>query len=310
MAQGPLIRTIQPISPPVSVLPGQQDFPEFPGSGQGRPSGVYIAGNENLLLTTVNVTASVTLRVCIRWLNVRGDVVPLMRNIAINSTGSPQSQLIKVSGKGGGWVDGIFILPSAGSPGPSDCYVEVGIVLGGAATRTNQTKLLVSGYVTADISVSFPLGSTLNTNTMIGQGAMNDTGFSGSMVGGITALEFSGGERCKVHQGYIGIITSANVGNRFLTLQMNNTGGSVSFKRVCKVPQPASTTYVYLLGDVEDDTALIARTTNYVNMNISGFITPETLYDPYRITVALDGVLAGDACGGVGGTLIYEYWIP
>lgn len=308
MAGGPIIRTTQPIPTGQQVLPTGGEL--GPGGGGAGRSGVYIAGNENLLVTTINFASTVVLSVGIRWINERGEVVPVVRSVTLNSAGTVQNQLIKLHGGQGGWIDGIFIIPSSGTPGPTDTYVEAGVVVGDAATRTNQTKLLVSGFTTADVAVSFPVGSALSTNKIFGQGAMNDTGFSGSMVGGITALSFSDGRRTQIRQGYIQINTSAVAGNRFLILQMNNSGGSVSFKRVCKTPQPASTSYIYLLGDVEDDTALIARTASLVNMNISGFLTPETLYTPYNIVVALDGVQAGDACGGVGGTLVYEYWYP
>lgn len=306
MATGPLSRSIEPL-PAQPVTPAGGSFPQ---SGGLRPSGVYISGNENLLLTTINVAASVTLSIGIRFIRDDGEVVPVVRNIALNALGTPQSQLIRLTGGRGGWIDGIFILPSAGTPGPTDTYAEVGIVVGDVSTRTLQTKLLVSGFTTADVAVSFPVGSAFSTQKIIGQGTYADNTVSGALGGGLNLLSITDGRRVHVRQCYIAVATGAGVGNRFLNIQMNNSGGSITFRRICKCPQPASTTYLYILGDVEDDTALVARAGNFVNMNISNFIVPEGFYNPTNIAITLDGVLAGDAVVAPGATITYEYWIP
>lgn len=309
MASGPIVRSPSPIVSPGGATPsgGQSDYP---GGGSGKAGGIYISGNENLLLTTINTAASVVLSVGVRFVNEKGEPVPVVRLFTLNSAGTPQSQVIRLAGGKGYWIDGIFIIPSSGTPGPTDTYVEVGVVLGDAATRTLQTKLIVSGFTTADVAVSFPVGSSFSTQRIIGQGTYAQNTVSGSLAGGLNLLSITTGLRVHVRQCYIAISTGAGVGNRFLNIQMNNSGGSITFRRICKCPQPASTTYLYILGDVEDDTALIARAVNLVNMNISNFIVPEGFYNPTNIAITLDGVLAGDAVVAPGATITYEYWQP
>lgn len=304
MATGPLPpRTTEPLTTyPYGTAPASSEGNKLPFGGIA-----FLDEGEALLFSVFNFATGVTLRVNIRIVNKAGILTHHTEQYVLTNTdGTAVNKRIKC---GGGYIQSLRVLAIAGTPGPTDTYCEVGVVYGDAVDRNIVEAVLLAGYVTATQSL-YPVPLPVNPN-LTGQGVLVKWGtFSGSMVGGI-ATTLQDGIRVYVRQASITVQTSAAGGNRFLVLSADNGSGSTlaGCIRVCKTPQPPSTTYTYILCDAQEDTALVARTGNYVNMNIGTFIVKENLAATQRLVVSLDGG-GTDSVVSPGGDVLYEYWIP
>jgi len=122
-------------------------------------AGLYCTGDESLRVTSLNAVASVALTIGGRFLQL-GAVVP----IALEERHVPTTDRTVTTTDhklGDGWLQGVTVIASAGSPPIGGCYVRVDLVRGRGTSATVLGTLL-QGYVSGSQRRTWP-GATLES---------------------------------------------------------------------------------------------------------------------------------------------------
>jgi len=132
-------------------------MPEAPTSPYQRPTlvgteGLYLTGDDHLLITTLNANASAALTIGGRVLDERGRIVPFEQRIVPNTDRTAATALVRLPC---GWLQNFTIRASSGSPIYGQTFVRADLVRG---DNTGQTPLatLAQGLVTAHQRLGWP----------------------------------------------------------------------------------------------------------------------------------------------------------
>jgi hypothetical protein len=194
--------------------------PLIAGGAPG-PLSVYMNQDLNLRLTAFNSAAGVTLTVTtLLWDAERGlqkssETIPLTTARLINT---------RTILAGEGWLLGVQVVASAGTPRRGQCFARVEVILGtGAAAQSLVTVL--QGYVLDTSGLSYP-GSPLEASTS-GRGFVY--GFNGTdpAAGVEISEQVPTNARWRlISMAYL-LVASAAVANRIPILSINGGSGPV-----------------------------------------------------------------------------------
>lgn len=132
----------------------------------GAPSGVYCTGDEQLRVTAFNAAANVTLAIRGRFLDIDGHLQPIGESLTPATDRSSSAKTMRL---GRGWLQGVHVVVSSGTPITGQCFVILSLVRGDGAVGLD-FQTLAAGYVTVAQRIVFPGSPVLNS--LDGAGAL------------------------------------------------------------------------------------------------------------------------------------------
>lgn len=198
------------------------------------PSAVYLTGEEFLQLSSLANAAGVTLTVAGRVLRPDNTISRIQFTHAPNSNRTIATQRV---GLPEGWLLGLRVTASAGTPAAGAVWVNLELVLGNTgATLTDQT--LGFGFVTANTPFAFPL----SVNTLPLEGPGNLRSITGTTPGaGVEISEtVPTGARWQILAFRAQLLTAIAAANRAPTLTLDD-GANLYHQANQGAPVPAST---------------------------------------------------------------------
>lgn len=257
--------------------------------------GLYITGDDHLLITTLNAVASAELRIGGRVLRIDGSIVPFQDRHVPNTDRTAATTLIRLPE---GWLQNVTVVSSGGSPLYAQTWVRVDLVRGDNAGRTTLATL-VQGVVTAAQRRAWP-GSPL-VATHEGPGAMRS--ITGTDPG--AAAEFSEtvptGARWRPHALSFTLLTDATVANREVALTFDD-GTNIYCVQLPGAVQAAGGVRRYSYGL---DTAVVASGLGAVDRTIP--LPRLLMLAGHRIRSVTGNLQAGDNYSAP--QLLVEEWL-
>jgi hypothetical protein len=209
--------------------------------GLGSPAPFYMTGEDNLRLRSLNSAAGVTLTVSGRLFGRGNRVVPFSFNHVPNTNRTGATTL---QGIGEGWVMGLQVIVSAGTPLIGQCWAIVEIVRGltGAAIPLGA---LTSGYVTTQQPITWP--GTPAIGTLGGPGVIRSIAGTDPAANTEFSETVPTGARWELLALQVVLADDANVINRMPKLVIDDGTTSV-FISDPGAGQAAASTTTYVAG--------------------------------------------------------------
>jgi hypothetical protein len=217
------MQTRQPPGPPLPTL---------------APSGIYVAGDEYLLVTSYNTLANATITVSGRMLGTGGRLTPFEDRHVANSDRTAATSAIRL---GEGWLQEITAIAGGGAPVIGQTFARVDLVRGEGAARSIHATLL-QGMLTATQRLAWP-GSPLGT-TLGAPGALRSLTGTNPAANTEISETVPTGARWRLVSFRAALVTDANAANREVALTFDD-GTNVYMEAHAGVNQAASLTRQY-----------------------------------------------------------------
>jgi hypothetical protein len=258
------------------------------------PHGTYVAGDEYLLVTSLNALASVTITVSGRVLTREGKLTPFVDSHVANSDRTAATSRI---GLGEGWLQEITAIAAGATPTLGQTFVRVDLVRGEGNGRTVHATLL-QGEVTAAQRLAWP-GSPLNT-TLDSAGALRSLTGTNPAANVEISETVPTGARWRVQSLRAALVTDANAANREVAITFDD-GTNVYAEAHAGANQAASLTrqYTAAVGGVRG----AAATGTGILIAMPSLILPAG----HRIRTSTTNRQAGDDWGAP--QLLVEEWL-
>lgn len=202
-------------------------------------AGLYCTGEEFLRLTSANALAGVRLTIAWRFLNVdRPNPVSNQTDHVPNSDRSLATTDHKLPE---GWLQGLTIVASSGSPPVGTCYVRVDLMRG-SGTSATILQTLVQGYVTGTQRRAWPDSSL--ESAVVGPGRIRVITGTNPAAGAEVVETVPTGARWRLRGVRALLVTDATVTNREVGLFFDD-GANVFSAFPSTVNQTATQTRVY-----------------------------------------------------------------
>lgn len=202
------------------------------------PGSVYLSGEDNLRIRSLNAATGVTLNVAGRTLNLDNQV----RSFQFDHTpNTDRTAATTIGGLGPGWLLNFRVAITAGSPINGQCWVLVELVRGQTGA-THVLGVLSSGYVTAQQPIGWP-GAT-PTGTHAGDGVVRSITGTDPAANVEVSETVPTGARWHLLAVSVSLVTDANVANRFPQLVIDD-GATTIFAADPAAAQAASLTRRY-----------------------------------------------------------------
>jgi hypothetical protein len=249
------------------------------------PSLVYLTGEDFVRLVSWNSLAAVKLTMRMRILTPAAQVVIYPVDQTPNTDRSAKaSDSTPIEG----WLLGVSVEASTGTPARGQTFAMVKLMRGSAATSI-EIATIAADYVTSQQRLSYP-GSGV-TSSLAGQGFIRTVTGTDPGAGVEVSETVPAGARWKLRSLEAALVTSATVANR--DVQVTFDDGTVEFFRGASATNhPASNTFRYTVAPLGDHTA-------GASVNVPQISTPIDLallagYRLKTVTALLD---AGDNWG-------------
>lgn len=254
---------------------------------------VFVTGEDNLRLRSLNSAAGVTLTCSGRFVRLDGTMEPFEFKHTPNTDRTAASTLWKL---GMGWLIDARIGVYAGTPITGQCWAILELVRGFTGAITDHAGL-VSGYVTGAQPIAYPRGEL--RRSLDGPGNLRRIGQNPA-----AGTEFSetvpAGARWRLVTMTFTFTTDATVANRFIKIRLDDGANAYAFFPALAA-QAASLSNAYTLAnglnaqDVVSNQALIPY-----GVDIS-------LAAGHRIQTSTVGLQAGDDYGAA--AVYVEEWL-
>jgi hypothetical protein len=258
------------------------------------PHGIYVAGDEFLLVTSLNALASVRLTVSGRMLTREGRLTPFVESHIPNSDRTAATSAIKL---GEGWLQEITAIATGAAPTLGQTFVRVDLVRGEGAGQTVHATLL-QGTATAAQRLAWP-GSPIDT-TLESPGALRSLAGSDPAAGAEIAETVPTGARWRLQSLRAALVTDATAANREVAIAFDD-GTNTYAEAHSGVNQAASLTRQYTAAIAGIRGA--AATGTGILLAIPAVILPAG----HRIRTSTTNLQAGDNWGAP--RLLVEEWL-
>lgn len=220
---------------PPNIPPGQPSIAAIYA-----PSPVYLTGEEWLRVTSFGNAAGVVLGVTGRILMPDNTPVPIAEshapnsNRTVNQTRHPLSE---------GWLLGLEVLATSGSPSFGQVWIAIDLVRGGGSSA-QVVQALVMGFCTTRTPLVWPGGA--NLLPLDGPGNLRSIAGTTPAAGAEISETVPAGARWELLSFRARLVTSAAVANRFARLTLDD-GGAIEYddEHVTATAQTATQTDYY-----------------------------------------------------------------
>lgn len=215
-----------------------RDRPGLPAAVIASAAGVFCTGDEQLRLTVFNAASGVTLAIRGRFLDIDGHVQVLEDVLTPTTARAASTKTLRL---GCGWLLGVQVLASAGTPITGQCFAMLSLVRGDGTAGIDQ-QTLAAGYVTAVQRLAFP-GSPVQ-GSLDGGGAIRAIAGTTPAAGAEISEAVPTGARWELLSFAFTLTTSAGVANRAIVLTLDD-GTTVYSRSTSNVNQTASVGWNY-----------------------------------------------------------------
>lgn len=242
---------------------------------------LFVTGEDNLRLRSLNAATGVTLAVTGRFLRLDGQIQPLQFSHTPNTDRTLATTLHKL---GAGWLLDLRIIASGGTPIIGQCWALLELVRGFTGAITDMSTL-VSGCVTATQPLTWP--GTPARGTLDGRGAIRSIAGTNPAAGSEILETVPTGARWRLLSFDASLLTDATAGNREAALLLDD-GASTLIKVGSGQAHGASTTYEYVAADFGTQPPV-------TGFNLRAIpLPPVILLAGYRIRTSTYSFVAGD----------------
>jgi hypothetical protein len=267
--------------------------PVFTPSLAGAP-GVYITGEDQLRLRSMNSVAGVVLALEGRVLRVDGTISPISAPHTPNTDRTLATSLHAVAE---GWVQNLSVRASAGTPRRGQCYVWVDLVRGQTGA-VQPLGTVLKGYATDTSGLAWPGG--VNDDPTEGRGCIRRVEGSNPAAGAEFLETVPTNARWRLLGVKVDLVTDATAANRELVLTLDD-GANVLAEIPAGVNHTASQnrTYSFFIG--------AQRGAGATALVVNNALPDAMLMGGYRIQSETRNLQAGDDYGAP--RLWVEEWI-
>lgn len=258
------------------------------------PDGIYVTGEEYLLVTSRASIASVVVAVSGRTIDERGRPIPFADRHLANSDRTEATSLIRL---GCGWLTDATAIVTGAAPQIGQAFIRVDLVRGEGAGRVVLSTLL-QGALNAGHRLAWP-GSFL-TSTIAGPGAMRSVAGGDPAAGQEIFEAVPTGARWRVQAMRFALVTDASAANREVAIAFDD-GVTTYAESDSGVNQAASLTRQYTGSRTSVRGA--AATATHILIAIPDLVLPAG----HRIKTTTANLQAGDNFGAP--QLLVEEWI-
>jgi small ligand-binding sensory domain FIST len=249
------------------------------------PQGVYVTGDDHLLLTVLNAATGVTVRVGGRMLDaVSGRAVPFNLELVPATDRSASTTVVRLQE---GWLQQATIVVSGGTPLYGQTYARLDIVRGDGPGRT-VLGTLAQGLITAQVRQAFP-GAVLQ-GPLEAPGTIRSITGTDPAAGAEVSETVPTGARWRLHALRVALTTDATVANRETSLTLDD-GTTIYAQMPAGEAQTASAAFTYTWA-----VGLIRGAPNQGGSRLIP-IPPLWLLAGHRIRTLTTNIQAGDNYG-------------
>lgn len=200
--------------------------------------GLYLTGDDHLLVTAHNSAASVRIRVSGRQLDLEGQIKTFEQEFVPPTDRTSGTMLLRLCA---GWLQNVTAIALVGAPAIGQTFVRVDLVRGDATPRTTHATLL-QGYLTAAQRRAWP-GSALESSLQ-GPGVIRSITGTDPAAGAEISETVPTGARWRVVSMLTTLVTSVAAANREAAF-VTDDGATPDVRVPSGVNHPASTTVRY-----------------------------------------------------------------
>lgn len=256
--------------------------------------GLYVTGDDHLLLTVSNSLAGVAVALSGRQLHKSGDVVPFSEP---HTPASDRSATTRVARLARGWLQHLTVTVTTGAPIGGQTFARVDLVRGEGAGRI-VLATLAAGYVTARNGLAWP-GSALRSS-IEGAGALRSITGADPAAGAEVSETVPTGARWALRALRVTLVTDATVANREVALTFDD-GVTVYAEYPSSVNQTATQSRAYTASPAG------VRGGAATSLAIMIATAPIVALSGHRIRTLTTGLAGGDNFGAP--QLDVEEWI-
>jgi len=245
------------------------------------PHGIYVEGDDYLLVTTINAAAGVVVTIGGRMVMPTGRPQPFRDRHVANTDRTAATSVIRL---GEGWLQEVTAIVSTGTPMLGQTFARVDLVRGDGAGR-NVHATLLQGPITAFHRAAWP-GSPVQTTLGL-PGALRSITGTDPAAGAELAETVPTGARWRFISLRVSLTTDANAANRVPQLIFDD-GTNVFAGAAGNFNQTAGATFVY---------HFVAAGVSHAQSSVSVQVaTPANLLIPAggRIRSSTGGIQVGD----------------
>jgi hypothetical protein len=260
------------------------------------PRGRFLTGDDHLRITSFNSAAGVTLAIEGRQYVPGKGIVALLERHVPNTDRSSASSVFALAP---GWLEGVQVRASVGTPRRGQCFVIVEIVRGAPNMTAIPLETVLEGYVT-DTSRRFGPNAPLELMPD-GPGVIRAIVGSDPAAGAEVSETVPTNARWRLLSFAVTLVTDATIANRLPALTFDD-GANVFGRYPVRNNEAASGTYVNSWGQGITAGAEL----NAVAVS-AGLPVNLVLQGGHRIRTITAAIVAGDNYGAP--TYLVEEWI-